>query len=196
MNAFPEPTQREFEQALEEALLNRANRAGDSEVGEVNMEAPLLWAGQSWENVKLCRTALRMYAARNKFEPKMKKNNALKIIAICSAPNCTFRVYCRKAPSGNAMRLRSCNLEHNCNSDISGKNPTLNANIIAEILVQEIREHCRQFKASEVKQDIWRSKQIKISYAKAHRALGKALEMVNGNYEDPTRLSLSFVFRL
>lgn len=79
---------------------------------------------------------------------------------------------------------RGYKLHHIFLQDLSWKNPSLNVNIIVEILVIDNGEHIRHFKATKVKADIWKSRQIYISYTKAHMELGKALELVNGNYEE------------
>lgn len=66
---------------------------------------------------------------------KMKTNNNGKLFDLYSVKKCSFMVYCRYVPYRNALRMRKLNLDHTSQIYISGVSPSMNGNLIEQIMV-------------------------------------------------------------
>ncbi|KAF5198686.1 hypothetical protein FRX31_011727, partial [Thalictrum thalictroides] len=73
-----------------------------------------LFEGQIWETAQLCREYLREHAIKRKFALILPKNNSDKIIGVCKAENCKWRVYIRRMNDNHSMRLRKLEDAHSC----------------------------------------------------------------------------------
>ena len=98
-----------------------------------------LFLGQEWNTTDLCRTHLRMYGIKKKFEIKFKKNCSNKLICICKAKSCPWRCYIRRLNDGHTMVRNGLEDRHTCENDGQNKNSMANGKWIAKMIEQDMR---------------------------------------------------------
>ncbi|KAF5198283.1 Mudr family transposase, partial [Thalictrum thalictroides] len=143
----------------------------------------VLFVGQRWDNIKICRKFIRYYAITKKFAIIFPKNNSDKIVAVCREENCKFRVYVRRMNDNHTMRLTKLEDKHSCVSRTVTRNPTATAPWIASKIEEQMRRHHKSFTPLDVQERMWSEYCVQVLYWQAWSARLLALEAVYGNYE-------------
>ncbi|KZV36626.1 hypothetical protein F511_39810, partial [Dorcoceras hygrometricum] len=124
--------------------------------------------GKTFKDVIEFRIYVKYNVIASKISFLYKKNDSAKLIVVCSASNCRWRIYSSKHKSDYLFGIRQCNLELSCRSRGHPRADIFGLNIVKD-------------KLHAINKDIHREYCIELEYYKLWMGKRSALHEINGN---------------
>ena len=92
--------------------------------------------GLSFQDLQMFKMALTQFSTRERFDFKYKKNDKVRVRAICSANGCNWSILCSWCSATNTFMVKTYMNEHSCLP--ASKNKRVTASVIARKYWEEI----------------------------------------------------------
>ncbi|XP_054792699.1 uncharacterized protein LOC129298325 [Prosopis cineraria] len=132
-------------------------------------------------NTVTFRQTLYKYSIRHKFSYKFKKNNTKKVIAKCKVEGCPWNITAYSiGKHSDFLRVTRFNGEHIHNAqDKLIVSHWTRANSTSPIIADTLRSTIDK-SMNEIRRDLYREYDVRLTYGQAYRERGKALQDIHG----------------
>ncbi|XP_073308838.1 uncharacterized protein [Primulina huaijiensis] len=138
-------------------------------------------AGQIFKDVVEFRTFAKNYAIATRRSFLYKKNDSQKVIMVCSANSCSWRIYASRHKSDNLFGIRKCNLIHTCGDDNlrSRGHPKADAAWVSNVVMERLRGE-PSYRPCMMLKDIQRDYGVELNYHKVWKGKELAMHAIHG----------------